>query len=571
MIRLLLSSALVGVLSFSAVAPAGAQSAAGSYLAGRQAAVTNDFSEAATYYIKALARDTNNAELMDGAVLSLLSLGQIDRALPIATRMEQSDIRAQAAHMVVIADLIKREDFEALAARDTETQGIGPLVDGLLTAWTKIGLGNTEDGLAAFDTLAAQPSFGGFAMFHKALALASTGDFEGAEALYASQDAGAMNMMRRGIMARAEILSQLGRNEDALQNLALAFGAATDPELTNLTTALEAGTKVSFSHVTSAKDGHAEVFYTLANVLRGEAGANYTLLYARLAHYIRPGHIDSALLNAALLEELGQYELAIEAYRTVPADHAASHAAELGRAAALRRSGKPDAAIEALQQLARRFPDMPAVHSTLGDVLRQQEQYEKAVKAYDRTLELTDPDARGRWFTHYARAIAHERLNNWDGAEADFRQALALNPGQPQVLNYLGYSMVEKQINLDEALGMIEKAVSKEPDSGYIVDSLGWVLYRLGRYQEAVGHMERAVELMPVDPVVNDHLGDVYWAVGRTREAEFQWSRALSFAEFGTASEEVKPDRIRRKLEVGLDVVLKEEGSEPLKVSDDKG
>ena len=96
------------------------------------------------------------------------------------------------------------------------------------------------------------------------------------------------------------------------------------------------------------------------------------------------------------------------------------------------------------------------------------------------------------------------------------------------MLNYLGYTMVEKRVNLDEALGMIERAVAARPDSGYIVDSLGWVLYRLGRYDEAIGHMERAAELMPTDPVVNDHLGDVLWAVDRKTEARFQWRRALS-------------------------------------------
>ena len=162
-------------------------------------------------------------------------------------------------------------------------------------------------------------------------------------------------------------------------------------------------------------------------------------------------------------------------------------------------------------------------------------------------------------------------MGEWDRAEADFRTALELNPGQPQVLNYLGYSLVEKQIKLDEALEMIEQAVAASPDSGYIVDSLGWVLYRLGRYDEAVGHMERAVELMPVDPVVNDHLGDVYWAVGRAREAQFQWMRALSFVDPEEVDGEADPDRMRRKLEVGLDVVLAEEGADPLKVADDDG
>ena len=136
-------------------------------------------------------------------------------------------------------------------------------------------------------------------------------------------------------------------------------------------------------------------------------------------------------------------------------------------------------------------------------------------------------------------------------------------------MNYLGYSLVEKQIKLDEALDMIERAVAARPDSGYIVDSLGWVLFRLGRYEEAVAPMERATELMPIDPIVNDHLGDVYWSVGRYLEAEFQWKRALSFVDYGDASQEADPERIRRKLEVGLDQVLEEEGADPLRLADD--
>ena len=160
-------------------------------------------------------------------------------------------------------------------------------------------------------------------------------------------------------------------------------------------------------------------------------------------------------------------------------------------------------------------------------------------------------------------------MNLWENAEADFRKALELNPEQPQVMNYLGYSLVEKQVKLDEALDLIERAVAVRPDSGYIVDSLGWILFRLGRYEDSVGHMERATELMPIDPIVNDHLGDVYWSVGRFLEAEFQWKRALSFVDYGDASQEADPDRIRRKLDVGLDQVLEEEGAEPLKTVDE--
>jgi tetratricopeptide (TPR) repeat protein len=546
------------------------ESLSGAYLAGRQAALQNDFVASAQYYTAALARDPSNISLMEDTIATQLAIGNLDRALPLARLLESQGVRSQAAHMTVIADMLAREAYDDYLARNVETAGIGPLVDGLLGAWAMIGAGRAQDAMAEFDRISAERGLRGFALYHKAMALASLGDFEAAEALFMAE-AGPLQQTRRGAMARAEVLSQLGRNEDAIASLEAAFGAASDPELRLKLAALAAGETLPFTHITSPRDGAAEVFYSVAGALRQDAGADYTLIYARIAHHLRPGQIDALLLVADLLEELEQYELANAVYKQVPADDPAFHAAELGRSAALRKSGKIDSAIEVLEHLAKRFGDLAIVHSTLGDTLRQQEQFEEAAAAYDRAIDLSNDGEPGAWFLHYARAISFERMQDWPRAEADFRRALDLNPGQPQVLNYLGYSMVEKQINLDEALGMIEQAVAVSPDSGYIVDSLGWVLYRLGRYDDAVGHMERAVELMPVDPVVNDHLGDVYWAVGREREAQFQWMRALSFVDPEDVDGEADPDRMRRKLEVGLDIVLEEEGSDPLKVMDDEG
>jgi Flp pilus assembly protein TadD len=156
----------------------------------------------------------------------------------------------------------------------------------------------------------------------------------------------------------------------------------------------------------------------------------------------------------------------------------------------------------------------------------------------------------------YQRGIAYERSDRWELAEDDFFRALELEPDQPLVLNYLGYSWVELRRNLDEAQEMIEKAVEQRPDDGYIVDSLGWVMYRLGNFEEAVKHLGRAVELRPVDPVINDHFGDALWMVGRRIEARFQWKRALSFE-----PEEEEAERIRDKLERGLDAVLADEAA----------
>ena len=565
-------SSTISALALGAVlaAPAIAQSVSGSYLAGRHAAVRSDFAQASQYYMDALSRDSENPALMESAALATLSYGKVSKAVPIAQSIEAMGQRSQVAQLLVVADLAQQDRYADILARESATSGIGLYVDGLVKAWAHLGAGDAGAAWAAFDTHAQQPGIGGFVMYHKALALASTGQYEAANQIFDTGAAGAAGTTRRGVLARAEILSQMGDFDGATTLINTSFTGGSDPELELMKAQLAAGNALPLTVAGNVRDGLAEVYFTFAAILRSEqAGDYYVLLYTRIAQYLRPKHIDSILLTADLLESLGQYDLAIAALKEVPVDAPAYHAAELGRANVMRRADRPEQAIEVLEQLARDNADLAVVHSTLGDVLRSQEDFEGAIAAYDRALPLLPEDSPTRWILYYSRGIAHERSGNWQGSEADFRAALALNPDQPNVLNYLGYSMVEQQRNLDEALDMIERAVAGNPESGYIVDSLGWVFYRLGRYEEAVVQMERAVQLIAIDPVVNDHLGDVYWAVGRFREAEFQWRRALSFIDKGEADTEADPDRIRRKLEVGLDVVLSEEGAPPLKVGDD--
>lgn len=536
----------------------------GDYLAARQARISADFDKAVFYYIRALGKDPHNPQLLEGAALSQLSAGNLDRAVSIAKRMEDDDLESQISQAILSADEFMTGEYAAILDRVTADRGVGPLVDGLMVAWAQLGKGEMSQALDTFDKVADTKGLRGFALYHKALALAMVGDFEGSEAIYAADGAGPLQMTRRGAMARIEVLSQLDRSDDALALLDRLFGTDLDPGLADMRERLAAGEILPFTHVTEITDGVAEIFYSVAAALNGEATDDYTLIYSRIAENLRADHVDAILLSAQLLESMGRPELATRAYRRVPRDNPAFHAAELGRADALNKSGRGDAALEVLDQLAESHGELPIVHTTRGDLLRGMHRYVDAIAAYDTAISLYDGADPSQWFVLYVRGISHERLGQWPEAETDFRAALELNPEHPRVLNYLGYSLVEKKEKLDEALDMIERAASARPDSGYILDSLGWALYSLGRYEEAVSHMERAAELMPVDPVVTDHLGDVYWAVGRQLEAEFQWNRALSFD-----PEDKDATRIRRKLKVGLDAVLAEEGSAPLKVAQD--
>jgi len=136
-------------------------------------------------------------------------------------------------------------------------------------------------------------------------------------------------------------------------------------------------------------------------------------------------------------------------------------------------------------------------------------------------------------------------------------KALELEPDQPFVLNYLGYSWVEQGRNIGRARKMIEKAVSRRRDDGYIIDSLGWVLYRLGEWKEAARHLERAVLLRPQDAVINDHFGDALWRVDRRNEARFQWKRALSME---PDEELIKGIEAKLKNGLGRPEVLEQDG-----------
>lgn len=532
----------------------------GAYLAARVAGASDDYREAAHWFTRALIASPDDVWLMDGAIVAQLGAGNLDAAIAVSQRLKSKGAKSQPAELALIADQAKRGDFEALKASPEGGRTGALLLDGLIRAWGELGTGRMSEALEAFDTMAKTEGLQAFGLFHKALALASVGDFEGAEKIFAGGEGGTINLMRRGTMAHIQILSQLERNQDAIAVLDKAFPGKSDPEVAALRARLEAGEPVPFDVTRNVTDGIAEVFFTLALALNGEASDGFTLQYARVATYLRPDHAEAILLAGAMLENQGQYDLATEAYATVPRDDGGFFAAEIGRARSLKGAGNLEAALEVLNGLVRNNPTQISVHLALADMLRGAERWAEASSAYDAAIALIPtPVTSGNWSIYYSRAITLERQKIWERAEADFRKALELEPDQPQVLNYLGYSFLERGENFEEALAMIERAVAQRPDSGYIIDSLAWGYFLAGRYDEAVEPMERASLLEPVDPTVTDHLGDVYWAVGRKLEAAFQWRRALSFD-----PEEAVAQRIRRKLEIGLDEVLKEEGAKSL-------
>ena len=210
------------------------------------------------------------------------------------------------------------------------------------------------------------------------------------------------------------------------------------------------------------------------------------------------------------------------------------------------RPGQQIAALLAARETVSQSPADEDAQVTLADLLRADERYDESAKVLDGLI--TAKGAAADWKLLYMRAVDYEESDRWADAERDLQVALKMRPDEPELLNFLGYSWIDRGVRLPEAMAMVEKAVDLQPQSGAMIDSLGWGYYRMGNYTAAVDQLEKAVVLEPGDPDVNNHLGDAYWKVGRKTEANFQWRRVLTLDPTPKLKAEVEA-----KLASGLD------------------
>lgn len=552
--RVAAAAALLVAASLPLAAPAAASDGVkvasegtGSYLAGRFAQHQDDWRAAAQYMTEALAANPADLSLMRRAYILKLGEGEMDSALDLARRLTGQDGEPQLSAALLIADAMKRgrlDEAEEMAKR-MPREGLAKFIGPLYDAWLAVARGNTAKAQQALEPLGAASGFAALHNLHLALIL-DTGGKPAEAADYYSRAAGNEPPLRV-VQLVGNFLERKGRKDEA-RKLYEAFRAGNPESLMIEPTlkALDSG-KTPKPIVADANQGLGEALFDLGSALHHEGAEETALLFARIALHLRPDMALARLMVGDIVEAREHHAEALDEYKPLEQDPALGWATRLRMADVLARMERTDEAIAVLSKLTAERPERTDAAVRLGDLYRIAKRYGEAADAYTRALErIGTPEAR-HWAIFYARALSFDKLNKWPQAEADLLKALELKPEEPYLLNYLGYSWVDRGQNLDRAKGMIERAVELKPRDGYIVDSLGWALYKLGDFEGAVSKLERAVELRPVDSTINDHLGDAYWRVGRRNEARFQWQRALR-----TSEEEKEKEAISLKLEKGL-------------------
>ena len=496
------------------------RSLSGNYLSSRFAQRQLDWASAQQYIDNVLSYDGDNQSLNERAFLLSLGAKEYKRAKVLAEKLLVTEKGSDLAYIFLTADALSRDDFTGAMTfvEKLPEDGFGQYTKPLLTAWTLAGMGRTEEALSGLraHSRPTDPTYN----THAGLIEEMAGHTEQAGKYY--QTAMTAGLTLNGAVIAARFFDRTGKKEEADKIYARlksiypfnTFGKGADKQ----------------ANITRASEGAGIALLDLATLLYERRAYDSAQVYGSLVQLLYPSSAFAAMMMGDIAALNSQPDKALESYNSISKDSPIYWFSRMRVAAIDEERGDKTAAEELLKDLAKTPETTVPALVTLGDLYRRSDRYPDAVRVYTEALAVKNPDTEQNSNILYARGMAYERMNDWEKAEKDLSEALKVQPDNPQILNFLGYTWVEKGINLDQALAYTKRAAELRPADGYILDSYGWALYQTGNRRDAVTWLERAVEEVPDDSVILDHLADAYWHIGRTNEARFKWKRAVELS-----------------------------------------
>lgn len=530
-----------------AAAPAelgAARSPYANFLIGRYAIANGDVTTAAEAMNAAAAADPSSPDLRESAFLIGILNGDIERAAQEAPEMskgsETTQLMAPLAQAVVAARAGRKGDAlrqveAALKVRPQDRNAVllRPYALALNGKWTQ-----------AFDDsgdAALNGSDGGRLLVYllkaeRARLYELRGKTDKAEALYkelcqpgaASYIFGpdyAAFLERRGRADEAKTLWSgiAAQTGDAAAKAALARIAANGapPALPDL------------------KASMAQALFVSSTIAYSERDSEMALASVRLSLYLDPTPDRVRIFLGQVEQALNDDDSADAVWAAIGRDSPFYAEASLRRAGLRRDNGDSAGALSLLDQALSAAPENLSLVSEKAGLLHADFKDRAALDALKARVAQAG-DADFTWQTWFLEAMIYDSLDDWPDAETAIKKAQALNPGRPEILNFLGYGWISRGLHVQEGMDLVRQALNITPKSGAIIDSLGWGYYKLGDYDQALSFIEQAVQLEPADPEINEHLGDVYKAMGRNVEAGYEWGHVLTLKTSDKQAAEVR-------------------------------
>ena len=512
-----------GAQAHAALGAPESSSVYGYYLAGQVAAGSGDSQAAADFLDRARAADPTAVFVKEQLFTTTLLAGDVPRAAALAPAAGEGAPANRALGLLtqgveLLAEGRNAEAYAKLSLPDASA--VNPAPAQLLRPWVAAALGHWQDALATPAT--------GDRVVKLVAGLGQAQLFERARRYPEAETAFKALMVDRTGQAFVTpayglFLERRGRRAEAIAAYDQALAEA--PGDAGIAAArARAVAKGAPPPQLSIREGAAQALMVPTAVVLADKQPDMGLIYLHLILRLDPKKDDALLLAGDVVGSTGDAEASRATYLQIgPKSPRYAEARE--RLVWSYQTDDKETALKVARETVAQLPANDEVKLTLADLLRADERFEESARVLDPLILAAG--AAADWRLYYMRAVALERSGRWSDAEHDLTRALSIKPDQPEILNYLGYSWVNRGVKVKEGLAMIQKAVDAQPDEGAYVDSLGWAYYRLGDYANAIATLEHAVSLDASDAEINDHLGDAYWRGGRHDEARFQWRAAL--------------------------------------------
>ncbi len=518
------------------------------YAVAKYAGLTENPLPSAQNYARLLRSVQDDPWVAEQAIYSILRVGEVERAVKLAKRLPESTLeQTELPRLTLAVDALKRGKREEAVSylKQPWTNNYHAMLARSLVAWNSL-----EDDPASAIRLQLQAGNGDgvYSLMGQTLAAlmqASIGD--DAEALASLDQLWSIRArLAIGVETEARLMALSGDIESAQQRLRdFRNEVGRHPAHVALADEIKSGEIAAIPDYTAA-EGTALAFYIATAPQASQGYGDVPAAYFALAAHLDPNLHAAKALWANTLDQVDRRPEAIALLESIP-DSSIHHTSAQGQLAwALRREGRDDEALKIARNTLEET-DNRNIRVQLADLLQSLGRDGEAEETFTNIIEADEAAGEYDWRIYYARGAARERLGEWPPAENDLKTAMNLNPDSPTIMNYLGYSWVDRGINLDAGLKLIEDSLRLDPNNGAITDSLGWAHYKMANYERAIFYLERAAELAPDVAEILDHLGDAYWQVGRFKEAGFQWERALRYTK-----DEKDMSILRKKLDGGI-------------------
>ena len=535
--------------STSALARTNDPSPLKNYAAGRMADLDGASAAAAVAYSNALIALPSDGALALRAYRQAIEAGDRALALNAARTLDLQNALPADATLLLFTERLSRKDWkgaEGQLDRLDPKVGLGFLVP-VLRAWAQFGGGN-GDPLATLAVPETEILILPFAREHRALMQIAQGAFEEGQAATAKL----ATPNARGIALRLAAAAQLASKNK--KNAALDLLKGDDASLSAARALIEVGKPLSGA-VNQPGVGVASLLSSVASDLMRDRLSPAALTLARLASFAAPDNDMARLVLAQALLANGKNDVALATLDQIKPTTIFSGAVSELRIETLQQAGRDEAALALAQTVAASPKASLNEQILLGQSYARLKRYREAADAYEIVIKRIESDNRAvkpgqgaaSWSLWLLYGGALDAAKDWARAKPALQRAVALGPEQASALNHLGYAMLERGENLEEATKLVAKASALRPNDPAITDSLGWAFFKRGQTAEAITILETAVASDPTISETSEHLGDAYWTAGRRVDARYTWRAAL----VQTADAEVI-SRLNAKIANGL-------------------